>query len=623
MLSPPLAASRVCALISRTIRSALALSALACSGTDAPDKIFEAPIDRDPLAVFPSAELMDSSGHIEIPEELLPFGDTPVPVERLRWRTGFSPVQTTVLDPGQPLDRTSLPPPIGSGAQDCVALVNLTTGERIPALVELDAWPENPEVPRLLVRPLNPMPPGHRIAVSVSASVRTIEGDAYAGPAWFQQARLGGAVEGGTADHYADLASTLEALGLPSPVLAVDFPVGDGRMPLHTVIDDLPDATRWEWLRVFNIDEDDSLPEGSWIQADGRFTTADWLVEDGIFALDEAGRPMRQGETEADLFLFIPDTVRAAEPNTAPVWIFGHGIFGHPRTYLADAEDPSGVISLAREAGAIVLGTTWRGLTRSDIPIAASVGGDFGRIPELTDKLVQGVANTTALARLIAHGELLSDPIFAGKADPNTLRYYGISLGGIEGATMFAVDDTIPHGVFHVGGSSWSTMLERSSNWRQFEQMMEYAVDSPSDRQLLYAASQLFWDAADPALYAEALSTRSVLWQGSVGDEQVANLTTDLLTAAVGAELLAPSPRVPDGFTETGGPLTGPAVAWYDPELGTPPMENRPAEVTGAHSVPRLWPGQHRQTLRFLDPVDPGIVEHLCGELPCTAQNPG
>lgn len=596
----------------------------ACSAGTGPDKGGGSGIaDRAPLAVFPSAELVDAAGRVDIPNDLLPYGETPVPVERVRWRSGFSPVQTTVLDPEQALDRTTLPPPVGSGSPDSVVLIDLTTGDRISALVELDAWPDNPETPRLLVRPLAPMHPGHRVAVSVSSDVRTVDGEAYAGPTWFRQARTGMAVEGGTAEHYDALARSIEALGLPSPVLAVDFPIGDGRLPLQSVIDALPPATDWEWLRVFDAEDGESLPDGAWIQAEGRFTTADWLVDDGMFAPDSDGHPQLQGEVEADLFVFIPDTVRDAAPGTAPVWIFGHGIFSHPSNYLANPDDPSGVIAVAREAGAIVLGTTWRGLTRSDIPVAAAVGGDFGRIPELTDKLVQGVANTTALARLVAHGDLLSDPIFEGKADPETLRYYGISLGGIEGATLFAVDDTIPHGVFHVGGASWSTMLERSSNWRQFEQLMAYAIDSPGDRQVLYAASQLFWDAADPALYTEALASRSVLWQGSVGDEQVANLTTDLIAAAVGATLLAPSPYQPPDFTETTGPLTGPVVAWYDPQVGIPPVENRPAAVTGAHSLPRLWPGQHQQTIRFLDPDLPGMAEHPCGTDPCTADNPG
>ena len=580
-------------------------------------------VERSDRAAFPTTELVDASGHLDIPADLLPAAETVVPVDRLSWRTGFSPVQTTVLETGSALDRSSLPPPVGSGDPDGVVLIDLTAEHRIPALVELDAWPDNPEHPRLLVRPLEPMVPGHEVAVSVSAALRTTDGSAYTGPDWFRSAQRGATIRGGTAGHYADLSNRLVELGLPTPVLAVDFPIGDGRAPLLSVVEELPTPDTWQWNQVFDSSAGDPLPEGTWIQARGSFTTTSWLEDDAVFVAGPDGRPVRQGEVEADLFLFIPDTVQDAAPGSVPVWLFGHGIFSHPRDYLADDDDPSGVITLARAAGAILLGTEWRGLTRDDIAVAARVGGDFGRIPELTDKLVQGVADNIALAKLIAEGNLLEDAIFAGKANPNALRYYGISLGGIEGATMFAVDDTISHGVFHVGGASWSTMLERSSNWTQFEILMADAIPSPGDRQVLYAASQLFWDAADPAIYATSLSRRSVLWQGSVGDEQVPNLTTDLIAAAAGATLLGPSPRTPDGFSETTGPITGPAVSWFDPEVGHPPLENRPAEVTGAHSIPRLWPGQHRQTIQFLDPQTPGLVVHPCGSDPCTARNPG
>ncbi len=597
---------------------------IACSPDPSSKTNLAAPVERSELAAFPAAEFLSPDGFVHIPEGVLPQGDTPVPVDHVAWRTGFSTVQTTVLDTEVALARSSLPPPVGTGDTNGVLLVDLTAGAPVPALVELDAWPDNPEVPRLLVRPLRPLPVGHRIAVTVSDFVQTEGGGAYPGPEWFQTAvATGGPVNGGEVGHYSMLADDLEALALPRPVLAVDFVVGEGRTPLLSMMDDLSTPSSWEWLQTFDATQGDSLPEGTWIQARGTYTTDNWLVDDGIFALDNQGVPAQQGSVEADLFLFMPDSVQDAAPGSVPVWLFGHGIFSHPRNYLGDPDDPSGVIALAREAGAIVIGTAWRGLTLEDIAVAASVGGDFGRIPELTDKLAQGVANNAALARLIADGALLDDPIFEGKADPTTLRYYGISLGGIEGATLFAVDDTIPHGVFHVGGSSWSTMLERSSNWVQFERLMEGSVPSPADRQVLYAVSQLFWDSADPALHTDALVSRSVLWQGSVGDEQVPNLTTDLIAGATGATLLGPSPRVAEGFAATDGPFFGPAVSWFDPMVGEPELSNRPAEVTGAHSIPRLWDGQHAQTVHFLDAESPGEVIHTCGTAPCTADNPG
>ena len=61
---------------------------------------------------------------------------------------------------------------------------------------------------------------------------------------------------------------------------------------------------------------------------------------------------------------------------------------------------------LAQE-GAIVIATLWRGFARPDAIVAAQVGADFGTMPQLTDKLAQGVANTYALTKAILDGGLL------------------------------------------------------------------------------------------------------------------------------------------------------------------------------------------------------------------------
>lgn len=581
------------------------------------------------LSAFPHLGLIDNDGQLSIPVELLPSADTPVPVDRLTWRTGFSPVQTTVLDPGVALDPASLPPPVGTGPADAVQLWDLDRLQPVPALVELDAWPDNPEVPRLLVRPMRPLPVGHTAAVLVSDAVRTTDGAPLTRPDWFRDARAGAPIDARPAGELADIIDALVAAGAPEPVLGTAFPVGDGRVPLDAAHAQLGTPTAWSLSETLSTDAGDALPEGTWIQATGTFTTDSFLADDRDFVLDGSGTPALQGQAEADLFVFVPDSVQDASPGTVPVWIFGHGIFARPQSYLAEDGDPSSVIATARAAGAIVVATTWRGLTSRDIGVATAVGTDFGRIPELTDKLAQGVLNTAALARLVQSGGLMDDPLFGGLARTDTLFYYGISLGGIEGATLFAVEDTLDHGVLHVPGGSWSTMLERSSNWTLFEELVSAGIESPGERQVLYAASQLFWDPVDPALRAADLRDRSLLWQGSVGDEQVPNMTTDLVTAAADAALLGPSPYNPDAlfgttsFQEGGGPRSGPVVSWFDPEQPEPPLENRPAPVTGAHSIPRVWPGQNAQTVRFLDASDPGWADHFCGTAPCTASNPG
>ena len=183
----------------------------------------------------------------------------------------------------------------------------------------------------------------------------------------------------------------------------------------------------------------------------------------------------------------------------------------------------------------------------------------------------------------------------------------------------------IDAGVLHVGGSGWSTMLERSSNWPLFEDILTDKVDDPWERQVLYSLSQLFWDPADPINYTEGLAEATVLWQESIGDEQVPNLSTRALVRSVGAPQMAPVVEDSYGIEVVDGPLPPGAIAMtqFDPETELPPDGNRPAPVTRAHNRPRLWDGTQTQIIQFLSEGQEGSVVHPCGSDPCSMSNPG
>ena len=604
-----------------------ALLAVACGGKDKGEDSELVGAARPPFATFPSRELVDQDGSLRLSAFDWPMavGGTPIPVDRLSARTGFSPVQTAVVDLGLALDPASLPSQDEPFASDGVQVWDLTDEVRLPAFVELDAWPDNDEAPVLLVRPLVPYSPGHDVGVVLTSALRLQDGSALAPVDWWQDA-LDGRPHPDIAEQqpvYEGLDAFFAGAGVEGVVLAFDFPVDDPSGPLEAMLGEVETPSAWTWTRVRDADEGDALPPGIWRALEGTFTGQTWLVDDAAFGLDADGLPALQGSDEIAVWAYLPDSLREAEPGAAPVWLFGHGIFADPDLYFDSDDDKNGVIDLANRAGAVVLASEWRGLTTRDRLVAVEVGNDFGRFPELSDKLLQGVVNNAALVRLIQEGDILDDPLLGGLGDPSLLRYYGISLGGIEGATLVANTPSLEAAVFHVGGASWSTMLERSSNWSVFEILMEDAVPSPRDWQLLYAFSQLFWDPADPATYAAALQDRTVLWQESVMDEQVANMTTELLARGAGATVLEPADLVPLGLDSAPAPLGPPALARFDPETPTVHEENRPAETTGAHDAPRRWEGAKAQTLRFLDPVDPGVVEHFCGDAVCSASNTG
>jgi hypothetical protein len=576
---------------------------------------------------FPSMHMM-TDGHVALPDDLpMAEGGTPVQTQRLAWRTGFSVAQSAVIDMDVAVDKGSLPAQSLPQTDGSVQLWDLTAGEPVLCFAELDAAEAvSDEFPSIIVRPQDALKPGHQIAVVLTDQVLTGAGTPIETVPWYRDV-VAGNPEPGLSDwvsHYQDLHTQLQSLGVTGIRLAFDFPVSDGGQPVRHVTSEVAVPTAYTIDEVRSTDDGIFMPEGGWKQLRGTYTTTNWLVDDLRTELDIDGLPIAQGSVEADLRIYIPESVRDAEPGSVPVWIFGHGLFGKPDMYLGDNDDPSKVAKLADEAGVIVFATVWRGFKDSDRIHAIDIADDFGRVHEITERLTQGISNVKALSRLILETDVLSAPELMGLPDESVgLRYYGISLGGIAGAVTIANTPAIEHAVFNVGGGAWSTMLERSAQWIPFDWIMIENIPSPRDRQLLYALSQLYWDPVDPFNHTEALMGRSVLWQEALGDEQVPNMTTRMLARAVGATYLAPTLEDVPGLEVQEGPITGPAYVQYDPETDRPAEANSPGIPSGAHSAIRTWPGCRQQTAHFNDSIAPGEAVHFCGDTPCTASNPG
>ena len=611
-------------------------------------------VDESPLLPFPSMQLTQTdetsaTGYrLAFPTDLLPYSDggSPIDVARLNRLDGFSPAATVVVAfPGVVIDGGNLPTwhePAASLVPSCpVQLIDLDSGERLPLFAELDAHPdaEGGESQALLIRPLQAMAFGTRHAVVLTSALLQDDGSAVPAPEGFVGLRDGAAHPSlqGEVERFEALFAQLEGLGLERGelVLAWDFVTGSEAV-MHAHLDhvlaaveaDLPADPELEpdytVEHSWGVDEGDVLSPYAWRVAEGDFALEGFLTDDGAFELGVDGLPVSQGDDDVYWMAFVPQSLREAPAGSAPVVIFGHGILASPKMYLFYDEDPMAVQALADRLGAVVIGTEWRGLCTNDLGAAASVAGDFGTFHHLTDKMIQGLANASALPRLVrtrfADLEILQASDGSGSlVDPTRVYYYGISLGGIQGANLMAHTADIDYGVLHVGGAIWSTMLERSSNWTAFETMMEYGVEDPLERQVLYAVSQLMWDPVDPITHAQALVGRSLLWQESMGDEQVPNLTTHALARSVGLPLLSPAVEPVLGLVETEGPL-GPgaaALAQFDPELGRPHDTNRPSEETGAHYFPRHCEPVHQQIELFLQAGTEGTIQHTCGDGPC------
>jgi len=625
------------------MRSSLLLLALAACGTPQADSPEQVPEDLTSsgllgdglLYPFPNAQLMRDS-HIAIPPALLPTTDTPFPIESVAWRTGFSPVQTSVV-PLAGVNADALPswkdatPGVGG-----VRLVDLTDGAYLPVAAEVDAyclatepdgagrcaaWPD--DAPALLVRPQAAMPVGHHVAVVVTT-------EAAPRPERFEALVNGQAPDdfAHRATTYRDLLTAInDAVALPAEQIALawDFPVGDGTRPLASAIAASTTPPAWSVDFVREGANGDPVATNGFRAISAHFTSDDFLDGDLFMHLDEAGDAASVGTTSAPVWVHIPASVAHAPAGSVPILVAGHGIFEDGRSLLDFDPDSYSPITLAAEQlGYIVVATDLRGLDWNDRASAFDAARNFALIQTVPDRMAQGQVNTRALIRLVQDPAFTQSPELQGAdgqalVDPTRVDYWGVSMGGILGGVTLGSGAPIGRGVHHITGSTWSVLMERSSYWPLFESFLVTAVPRPRDRQLLYAASQLWWDEVDPVAWP-GLADAHILVQENLGDEAVTNLGTTILARTLNLPVLAPPLEPPPGLAVVEGPIDGSALVQLDPMRGRPTDWNRPSDVSGIHGASFYWSGAVDQSIEFLRS---GQVKHLCGDAPCQAGNTG
>lgn len=575
-----------------------------------------------PLDPFPSQDLVQD-GHLALPAEDLPHADSLWPVDRVAFRTGFSPVQaSTALLPG--VDPSALPSwrdlTPGEGG---VRLVDLNTGVWYPVMAELDAYPDDNPDPLLIVRPMQALPYGAQAAVVVTTAVAP------------RPDRFDAIVRGDDPTDLPDPAHTrtvmdrLVELGVDadSVALAWDYPVGDGTTPLRSALAQAAVPTAWTLDRVH--EEGDIQAPNGYRTAQGHFTGTDFLVDDTALDLAADGTVAPTGESSVWWYVHIPQSVKDAPARSVPVLVYSHGLFGSGDDLL-NVPYTSLPLAIADRLGMIVVATNWVGLDANAQGTAILAARDLAKLTDLTDQVVQAQVNQRSLIELVASGALDADPVFHGAddqplVDPTQIYLCGVSMGSIEGAVLVANDAPLDASILHIGGADWSTLLERSNEWGLFETFVVPSMPDPHDRQLAYSISQLWWDPVDGLAYADDLQDKSVLLQENLGDDLVHNMTTRSLARSIGLPVLVPNTADAWGIAHAQPdlPAGSRALVQYDPELGEPDDVNRPSPATGAHTASIGWTGVIEQAIDFVTPDLAGQVVNHCGDTPCTPENQG
>ena len=632
---------------------------LAACGSEDPQPYSGPPVgllDDRPLFPFPSMHLMAedpataTGWRVAIPEGLLPVSDegTPLDLVRFNHRDGFSIAQPIVLVlPDHDIDPVSLPPEtdVAASLEDdaTVKLIRLADGERVPLFAEFDLAPEvtGPANRTLVIRPMRALDFGARYAVVLTTGIRLRGGGSLPPLARFAALRDGRSPHPGLdawREHYTELLDDLEVHGVPRTAMALawDFWTASDESThrtfarvLEQTTTDLPaDPTFEPTWAVRSIEDRTSNPELNehvLKRVRGTYRMTSFVDPATLrFVHDADGLPLVQGEDDAVFLLVLPASAATAAPGSFGVLFYGHGLMDSPEWPLGDDADGDRVQRICDELQLVAIGTEWRGLSERDEVDAAAAAVDFGKFPVATDRLQQGVANALALPRLMRtlfrEADFLQAPGGGGSiVDPDRFLYYGISLGGIEGATFVANSELVHTGVFHVPGGAWTLMLERSSNWDEYDTVMRQWTPDPVDRQVFYAVSQLLWDPVDPITHLHRLATKNVLWQESIGDAQVSNLATELVARSAGVPLILPSATDPCCIDTSPGPFPAGSrgLQQFDPGCGRPAPGNRPAEDNAAHSYVRRLEPTIRQIETFFTPGAEGTIVPACGDFAC------
>ena len=160
----------------------------------------------------------------------------------------------------------------------------------------------------------------------------------------------------------------------------------------------------------------------------------------------------------------------------------------------------------------------------------------------------------------------------------------GYSLGGIYGASITAFSPDIDRAALWVGGSGFSTFIERSTNYARFSDgfKIPQAYPQRNDRALLIGVCQQMWDATDAETwlrfaetgYDNQIQPFNFLSTISVNDAQVPGLSSDRAARTAGIPMLNGSTLSPYGIESADGPITGSAVVYWDGDYDAMPDTN-------------------------------------------------
>ena len=464
-------------------------------------------------------------------------------------------------------------------AGHATTLLNLDTGEKVAHWVETDARADDAEATILFIRTMRSLEPNTAYGIGISglgvtpsvAFQAILDGQQTDAPdvearqesmaALIQALNTSGHDVANLNDAWQFHTASLDSIVGPTLSMRADAleRLGDGG--IGCTVEDVDD----DWI-------DDT--EADFRKITGTYTVPqylEWQNPPSRISTDENGTPQFVEYAEIPFTLVIPK-VLADNNEGGPLVVWGHGFLGDGRGAISSA-----AIGWMQEYEVAMVGTAISGWSFTDLDTIFMGLANISYFEHQSDRLQQMLVNQMALARTFKGVCSDIEQLYyngTNLVDSSDVHYMGYSLGGIYGASITAFSPDIDRAALWVGGSGFSTFIERSTNYATFSDgfILPQAYPERNDRAVLIAVCQHMWDATDAETwlrfaesgYGNEIGPFNILSTISINDAQVPMLSSDRAARTAGIPMLNGSMWSPYGVDVADGPITGSAVVYWD-----------------------------------------------------------
>jgi hypothetical protein len=591
---------------------------------------------EDCLLPWPSSALLvtDSSTRtgfrLSIDSRLMPSNDNGVVVDPAPWNRwdGFSPMTTLFAEFASVIDSSPLAtwhdPGPSLDPDSPTVLIDVDSGERVAHFVEIESSPEvAADHTEVYIRPAARLAEGHHYAIGLR-NLRNVDGTPAAVSTPFRELRdqSPSLLEARRAELESDVFAPLGKAGIARSTLqlAWDFRTGSGETAWGDLVAMRDAAFAAPGMQVLgcsisSVATDPPLQPEILAEVQGQFTVPNFLTDDkSQLNRDADGRPIANGTLNASFTAIIPHSA-VARNGSAPLWVYGHGLFSNQDELTRDFG-----LDTASQAGAVAVATDYTGLTLAETADVVNAVLDLNEFPAILARLRQSIINTLLLARTFANS-CSSQPELQNLqplVDATDLGYFGNSMGGTLGSVIAALSPDVHRFALGVGGIDFPVMMARTTRWPQLEAFYRIGYPRRLDRDLLMVMTANEWDLAESSTFAPHVLSdplpgsqpASLLFQVGLYDADTTNVASEIAGRTLGLGELSPSAHVVWGLPPVSGPQQS-AYVVYDlgatplPEGTLPPAEN------GVHEGVRRDPRAQAQIVAFLHAG--GQVVDTCG----------